>query len=93
MPEESKQFWDDDHPRILTTMDNLVTTYWVQGRTREAVRIYEGVVPREEQADPRRRPSPLITMDHHAETYRASGEDGGCGRDYMRNEKICFLIY
>ena len=47
--EKRKQVLGDDHPDTLTSMENLASTYWNQGRWKEAEMLEMMVIEKTKQ--------------------------------------------
>ncbi|RHZ67122.1 uncharacterized protein CDV56_102619 [Aspergillus thermomutatus] len=72
--ETLKQVLGPEHPSTLTSMDNLASTYWNQGRWREAEELQIQVVETSKQVLGLEHPSTLTSMDNLALTNRNQGQ-------------------
>lgn len=65
----------DEHPDTLTTMHNLASIYWDQGRTAEAAGIQEEVLQNCRRVLGDEHPGTLATMYNLATTYWRQGRE------------------
>ncbi|CAG1963156.1 unnamed protein product, partial [Fusarium graminearum] len=71
--ETSKEKLGPDHPDTLTSMANLASTFWNQGRWEEAEKLeVEVMEARKEKLGPDH-PDTLTSMANLASTYRNQG--------------------
>ncbi|MFH8939528.1 tetratricopeptide repeat protein, partial [Streptomyces griseosporeus] len=73
MAESAKRLLGNDHPETLTARVNLAFSYWLAGRTNEAIAIEEQVVASRERVVGGDHPSTLIARANLASSYQQAG--------------------
>jgi UDP-2,3-diacylglucosamine pyrophosphatase LpxH len=71
--EKRKQMLGDDHSDTLTSMANLASTYWNQGRWEEAETLEVVVMKKRKQVLGDDHPDTLTSMENLASTYWNQG--------------------
>ena len=71
--ETSKAIFSEDHPDTLSSMANLASTYWNQGRWADAERLLVEVTEARKIKLGEEHPDTLLSTANLASTYRNQG--------------------
>jgi hypothetical protein len=66
---------DEEHPHTLTSMANLASIYWNQGRWEEAENLERQVMETRSRQFGHRHPDTLTAMANLAYTWKSQGQD------------------
>jgi hypothetical protein len=64
-----------EHPDTLTSMNNLASTFWNQGRWKEAEELFVQVVETRKRVLGQEHPDTLISMNNLAWTWKGQNRD------------------